>query len=82
VRRDVFGAAGAEGQCAPRLPSGASVRPLNFTVRRSRMARSPSVAVALVAAALLVATSSVWAATVRIRILFVGNSLTYYNAMP
>jgi hypothetical protein len=33
VRRGLFGAAGAWGQCAPSAPWGASVRPLNFTVR-------------------------------------------------
>ena len=33
MRRELFGAAGAWGSVRPRRVSGASVRPLNFTVR-------------------------------------------------
>lgn len=33
VTRDLFGASGAERNCAPSASSGASAPPLNFTVR-------------------------------------------------
>jgi len=34
MRRGLFGAAGASGQCEPAALSGVVARPLNFTVRR------------------------------------------------
>ncbi len=38
--RSLFGASGAERDCAPSASSGAFVRPLNFTVRHPEERRS------------------------------------------